>query len=296
MKPSAFEYLRPTSVVAVLDALASSSGRARILAGGQSLVPMMNFRVARPEALIDINRVTELAYHRVEGGVLRIGALARHTDLKESALVRAACPLMSAAYGYVAHAAIRNRGTLCGNLCNADPASEMPAVMQAVDATMVVRSSSGERQVAARDFFVGLYATALRLDELLVEVRVPVIEESAGGGFHEVSVRRGDFAVVAAAATLSLRGQRIRAASLALAGVGDRSIRLPDVESSLMQRTGDAAAFHQAAELAARTVEPQSDPAADSEYRRELVRALVERALRDAGRRAAGETIREEAR
>ena len=189
MKPAAFAYERPSSIAAALDLLALDDIETRILAGGQSLVAMMNLRFARPARLIDINRLPDLNYIRREGDELAIGALARHADIKASALVAQCCPLMHIAYEWVAHGTVRNRGTLCGNLCHADPASEMPAVALAVGATMVLRSKSGERRVAAADFFQGLYSTATRSDEMLVEVRVPVAPAGQKAGFAEVSMR-----------------------------------------------------------------------------------------------------------
>jgi aerobic carbon-monoxide dehydrogenase medium subunit len=282
MKPAPFEYERPASLDAVLALLASRRGQAKIIAGGQSLVPMMNFRVAQPELLVDINRVGGLDYQRVEGNELAIGALSRHATLAASEVVAKACPLMHAAYEWVAHGPVRNRGTLCGNLCHADPASEMPAVVQAVDATLVLRSSSGERKVAAAGFFVGLYETAVRADEMLVEVRIPVAPAGQGWGFHEVSVRKGDFAIVAACATLQIKAGAVSAAAIAVAGCGAHAQRLRGVEQTLVGRKPDATVLSEAAASAAAAVNPGSDMHGNAEYRRDLVRALVARALADA--------------
>ena len=204
MKPAPFDYERPATLNAALTLLKNDSGTSKIIAGGQSLVPMMNFRIVRPDRLIDINRISELDYHRIEGSDLVIGALCRHAALKESEVVKQACPMMHAAYEWVAHGPVRNRGTLCGNLCHADPASEMPAVVLATDAVMVLRSSETKRSVPVGQFFVGQYETATADNEILVEVRIPVARKSQGWGFHEVNVRKGDFAIVAAAATLQV--------------------------------------------------------------------------------------------
>jgi carbon-monoxide dehydrogenase medium subunit len=286
MKPAPFDYVRPSSVPEALSILAEHGGDARPLAGGQSLVPMMNFRVAKPKVLVDLNGLSELAYHRIDGATLRIGALARHADLENSPAVRDSCPLMAAAYRYVAHQAIRNRGTLCGNLCHADPASEMPAVIQAVDATLHARSSGGVRRVAASEFFRGLYETDLRDGELLVEVEIPIRSNPTGWGFEEVSMRRGDFAVVAVAAVLSLRGQNICDARVCASGIGSSSRRLPEVESFLADKRADEATISAAAELGMRAVQAHSDPAFDASYRQEALGALLRRALRDACGRA----------
>ncbi|MEO1160645.1 MAG: FAD binding domain-containing protein, partial [Pseudomonadota bacterium] len=186
MKPAAFEYECPTDLKAVLAFLGAGTDT-RILAGGQSLVPMMNFRMATPERLIDINRLPDLDYIREEDGDIVIGALARHGDIKASKLVAEHLPLISEAYNWIAHAAVRNRGTLCGNLCHADPASEMPAVMQVLGASMVASKLSGSRHIAAKDFFNGTYETALEPDEMLTEVRIPKPGPAMGWGFEEVA-------------------------------------------------------------------------------------------------------------
>jgi aerobic carbon-monoxide dehydrogenase medium subunit len=282
MKPAPFDYERPATLNAALNLLKDNGGRSKVIAGGQSLVPMMNFRVVRPDRLIDINRIAELDYHRIEGTELVIGALCRHTVLKESRIVKQACPLMHAAYEWVAHGPVRNRGTLCGNLCHADPASEMPAVVLAANAAMVLRSSAAKREVPVGHFFLGQYETAADDDEILVEVRIPVAPTNAGWGFHEVNVRKGDFAIVAAAATLQNKDGKIQAASIALAGVESHAIRLPQAEKALIGGKADDVALRAAAAACAATVNPTSDIHGSAEYRRDLAKTLVYRALRDA--------------
>jgi carbon-monoxide dehydrogenase medium subunit len=285
MKPAPFDYERPTSVDAVLSLLASRHGSAKIIAGGQSLVPMMNFRVARPDVLVDINRIPDLNYCKIEAEELVIGALCRHATLVSSQLVAEAFPLMHEAYQWVAHGPVRNRGTLCGNLCHADPASEMPAVAQAVDAVMVLRSSAGERRLPASDFFQGIFATAAREDEMLVEVRIPLPPKGQGWGFQEVSVRKGDFAIVAAAATLQIAEGRVSRTAIGLCGVGPHAIRMGPAERSLLGKSPDNATLAEIAGSCAGTVEPSSDIHGSADYRRDLVRTLVGRALRDARQR-----------
>jgi carbon-monoxide dehydrogenase medium subunit len=243
--------------------------------------------MARPGFLIDINRLVELDYHRVEQGQLVIGALTRHATLHASPLVRAACPLMADAYRYVAHGPIRNRGTLCGNLCHADPASEMPAVALATGAVLVLRNAGGERCVAAAEFFRGIYETATAADELLVEVRIPAAPKAQGWAFHEVSVRKGDFALAGVAATLTLAGGKIADAAVAVCGLGDRARRLQSVEAALIGAAPGNDVFAQAGEAAGAAVDPQTDVNADPAYRRDIVRTLVARALSDAAGRAA---------
>lgn len=286
MKPPPFEYQRPTSLDVVLGLLASHEDRANLLAGGQSLVPMMNFRLALPPLLIDINGLGGLDYHRVERGELLIGALTRHATLSSSPIVREVCPLMADAYRYVAHPAIRNRGTLCGNLCHADPASEMPAVMQAVSATMVLQSAGGERRVSATEFFFGQFETAKRANEMLIEVRIPCADPREGWAFDEVSPRRGDFAIVAVGGLLRIDGKKISHAAVVLAGVGERSVRLAAAEKALIGQQVAAASWMRAAEAAASSIAPQSDSIADASYRREAVVILVARVLAQAAARA----------
>jgi aerobic carbon-monoxide dehydrogenase medium subunit len=282
MKPAAFVYERPHSVADVLALLAKGDDGTKIIAGGQSLVPMMNLRIARPERLIDINRIGGLNYIRREGDEIAIGALARHADVKDSKLVAQACPLMHMAYEWVAHTAVRNRGTLCGNLCHADPASEMPAVALAVGATMVLQSQKGQRKVAAADFFQGIYTTATRPDEMLVEVRVPVAPAGQKAGFREVSMRRGDFAWALAAVLMTVQGGQIAQVAIACAGIGDRAGRLPSVEAALQGQPAHATTFARAGQLAAAAVSPFGDAAVSAQYRKDLVRVLVERSLADA--------------
>lgn len=287
MKPAAFDYERPASLDAVLELLSRQSGKAKILAGGQSLVPMMNLRMAQPQLLVDINRVRDLDYVRVNGSTLQIGALCRHATLRESTVLARACPLMHAAYDWVAHGPVRNRGTLCGNLCHADPASEMPAVMLAVGAAMVLRSRSAERIVGANEFFLGIYETATKADEMLVEVRIPIAAKGLGWGFHEVSVRKGDFAVVAVATTLRIVDGKAAEVTIAIAGCDSHAVRLGKVEKALTGRPPDDGAIAETASACAAAVNPAAeDIHGGAAYRRDLVKALVNRALRDARQRA----------
>jgi len=286
MKPAAFEYTRPDTVEAAVALLAQGAGEAKVLAGGQSLVPMMNLRLAQPRMLVDVNRIPGHDYIREEGGELVIGFLARHEDVKRSPVARRACPLMAAAYEHVAHATVRNRGTLCGNLCHADPASEMPAVMLTVGATVELQGPTGTRRVPASGFFVSLYETAARSDELLVRVRIPTAPAAQGWGFHEVSTRKGDYAFVCVGALLTVRDGRIESAAIAAAGIGARAMRLEAVERELVGQEPSDALFSRAGEAAGRSVSPTSDPLVPAEYRRDLLVTLTRRALADAAARA----------
>ena len=286
MKPPPFEYVRPVDLDGVFDALAQNSGEAtKILAGGQSLVPMMNLRVVAPKRLVDINRVPGLDRIVVEGDRLVIGALARHTDVMASPDVRQHAPLVAAAYRHVAHRPIRNRGTIGGNLAHADPASELPAVMLALDAEMALRSRSGERRVPAGQFFLGTFETAARADELLTSIHIPLAVGSRRWGFEEVSQRQGDFALVAVAATFAVEDGRCASPHLAYAGVADHAVRIATAEVALDGQSPEDALFEQVTAKAAEAVNPPEDIHADAAYRRDLVRALTRRALSAAARR-----------
>ena len=284
MKPARFRYLRAASIDAALRALADNPD-ARILAGGQSLIAMMNLRLVKPACLVDINRIPDLGYIREGGSGIAIGALARHNDVKHSALVAAQCPLLTEAYESIAHHTVRNRGTLGGNLCQADPSSEAPAVMIAVGAVMVLRSVRGSREVAAEDFFLGPYETARKQDEMLVEIRLPGLARD-GWAFAGISNRHGDFAIAAVAATLRLANGRCAAARVVASGVGEHAARLAPAEDVLTGGGGpiDEARIERAAAAASAAVDPHSDSHADAAYRRDAIAALTRRTVR----RAAG--------
>lgn len=282
MKPAAFEYVRPESLNEALQALSRHADNAKILAGGQSLVPMMNLRMVHPAVIIDINRVPGLDGIRTEGKQLVVGALARHSTLRESPIVATHCPLMSEAYQYVAHKPIRNRGTLGGNISHADPASEMPAVLLATDATIVVKSAKGERKIAAANFFIGLMQTALQTGEMVTEIRIPIAAANQGWAFEEVANRKGDFAMAAIGATLTLGDGVCSQAAVAVAGMSDRAIRLSAVEALLEGKPLDDDLIMRAAVLAKNSVDPDSSYHADEDFKRDLAETLTERALKKA--------------
>jgi len=285
MKPAAFEYECPTDLGAVLALLADGADT-RLLAGGQSLVPMMNYRLATPGRLIDINRLPNLDYVREEGGDIIIGALARHNDVKTSTLIARQLPVIAEAYKWIAHTAVRNRGTLCGNLCHADPASEMPALMQVLGAKMVASRISGSRVIDARDFFLGTFETALESDEMLTEIRIPKPVPGTGWGFEEVAMRKGDYAWCTLTATLCLADGKIRHPRVAAAGVRSHAYRLTAQETDLDGRAPDADLFEMLARSAAMQADPLGSDAASAEYRRDLVRVLLPRVLQAAVDRA----------
>lgn len=282
MKPPPFRYLRVTTLAETLDAMTEAGDEAKILAGGQSLIAMMNLRLVHPELLIDINRLADLDYIRQKNGTLAIGALCRQAAIEESSLVAEQCPLMAEAIKYVAHKPIRNRGTIGGNLAHADPTSELPAVALTVEAEFQAQSSTGQRTISADDFFVGHLTTSLEPDELLTEIRVAAWPKGQGWSFMELSPRKGDYALVGVAATLQLQGETCTAARLAYTGVGEHAQRIPAAEQALIGQPAGGAAFREAADIASRQVDPSSDVHATAEYRRDLVNVLTRRALAQA--------------
>jgi carbon-monoxide dehydrogenase medium subunit len=282
MKPAKFDYLRPSSLPQALEMLAGSNGEVKILAGGQSLVPMMNFRVARPEKLIDINRLPDLDYIRIEDDKLVIGALARHASIHASPVARAASPLMCEAYQWVAHHPIRTRGTLCGNLCHADPASEMPAVMIASEAELIVAGAAGRRTIAAADFFIGIYETAIQPDEILLEARIPVAAANQRFGFLETSMRRGDFAMCCAVALLTINGGIVENSAVVVAGIFDRATRLTAVEQAINGRRPNDIVLTDIGGIAASALPIYGDQRVSAEYKTDLIDAHVSRAIAQA--------------
>ena len=282
MKPAAFDYVRAASLDEALQALARHGAAGKLLAGGQSLVPMMNLRLAKPAVIIDINRVPGLDGIRVEGGGLVIGALARHAGLTESALVAAHCPLMAEAYPHVAHGPIRNRGTLAGNISHADPASEMPAVLAACNAIVVAASTQGKRNIPAGAFFTGALATALTPGEMVTEIRIPSAPAGQGWAWLEVSNRKGDFAMAGIGVTLTMARGKCTQASLAVAGMDRPGVRLPAIEAQLVGHAIDDARIAAVAKAAGAAVRPADSYHADEIYKRELVESLTTRALRTA--------------
>ena len=280
MKPPPFSYACPDSVDEALALLAEAGDGARLLAGGQSLVPLLNLRMAWADAVIDLNRLSELDFIVQENGTLRVGALTRHRTLEVSDTVRTAQPLMARAASEVGHLAIRNRGTIGGSLVHADPAAEWPLVAVTLDAELLLRSHTGSRTVAARDFFIGPLTTTIEPDELLCEIRVPVAPERTRWGFQELCRRPGDFAIAAVACQLTLDESRTcRAASLAVAGAHDVPLAVAEVTACLIDSRGEDAALAKAADTAAAAVDPPSDVHGSADFRRRMVRVLSRRAL-----------------
>jgi CO/xanthine dehydrogenase FAD-binding subunit len=286
MKPPPFDYERPADTDAALASLAHHGGRAKVLAGGQSLLAMLNLRLVSPERLIDVSRLNELKYIRVAGNELRIGALTTHNTVLTSADVTTHCPIMAEAYRQVSHHAVRNRGTIGGSLCHNDPAAEMPLVVNLLGASLVARSKNGERIIAADQFFRGSFETVLEDDELLTEIRISIPPKGHGWSFQEVSQRKGDFALVAAAAMLTMENSVCRNVRLGFRNVGESVSRLKAVEAQIEGQAPSERLFSAAASAAMKAVEPPSDLHADADYRRDLVKTLTERVLDKAAERA----------
>lgn len=289
MKPATFEYVAATSVGEAVAALAESEGEAKVLAGGQSLVPMLNFRLLGPALLVDINRVPGLDRIEERDGGLALGAMTRHRALETSPLVRERFPVLAAAMTHVAHLAIRNRGTIGGSLAHADPAAELPMMALLLEAGIEVTGPGGARTIAARDFFLGALSTALGPDEIVTSVVLPALLPATGWGFEEVARRSGDFALAAVAATISLSGDEVTEARVAVTGAGEKPLRIAAAEALLRDRGSGPETIAAAARAAREAVEPHGDLHASADYRRHLVGVLAARALEAAARRARGE-------
>jgi carbon-monoxide dehydrogenase medium subunit len=278
MKASAFSYARASSVDEALSLLAQHGDQAKILSGGQSLMPALNLRLSAPEWIIDINGISDLRGVTVAGDLLTIGALTRHADVQRSAEIAAHAPLLSDAIQHVAHPAIRNRGTFGGSLAHADPASELPACVVALDATIIVRGPGGERRIAAVDFFAGIYETALAPDELLVAVEVPVKKAGSCHFFHEYARRSGDYAMAGLAAQAVREGDVLSDLRLAYFAVGDKPV-LAQAAQHLVGQPVTAATLTQAQAALDDELDPQEDQQATASMRRYFARQLMARCV-----------------
>ncbi len=288
MRPPPFGYCSPDTLEEVLDLLGEHGDEAKIIAGGQSLMPMLAMRLARPAHLVDINRVKSLSGIDDRGSVLAFGATTRERAAERSQIVAERLPVLAEALPLIGHVSIRNRGTIGGSISHADASAELPAVASVTDADMVIRSRAAERVVPADEFFVSHFMTALADDECLTEVRVPISPATTGWSFQEVARRYGDFALVAAAAMVRLDANRlIEEARICMIGVADRPLRARQVEASLAGTAASANTFAAAAADAARELEPASDMHGSAAYRRHLAGVTVRRALTAAAGRAA---------
>ena len=278
MKASAFAYARATSVANALELLATHGERAKVLSGGQSLMPAMNLRVISPELVVDIGELAELRGITVREGVLIIGALTRHVDLLKSPEIAAHAPLLTDAVAHVAHPAIRNRGTIGGSLAHADPASELPACMVALGATIVARGPGGERRIAASQFFTGIYETALSPQELLIAIEIPVTSENSRHFFQEFARRHGDYAIVGLAAQASIRGDRFVDLRLVFFAVGDRPL-LAESAAMLVNVVITPALLSEVSSALGDELKPTEDQQATPAMRRHLAKVLLVRCV-----------------
>jgi carbon-monoxide dehydrogenase medium subunit len=287
MKLPPFEYEAPTTVAQAVDLLAEHGDEASVLAGGQSLIPLLALRLARPAVLIDINGIAELSGVSTADGWVTIGAVTREYVAEESGTVADDVPLLAAALPMIGHEAIRSRGTVGGSLAHADPAAELPAVARALDAEFVVRGPSGTRVIPAAQWFEGYLTTSRLPEELLLEVRFPSAKQDTGVSFHEVARRHGDFAIVGLATSLVLSGGVISDARLALTGVSDVPVRAAAAEDLLAGERPSAELFEEAARRATGDLDPPADLHGSSDYRKTVAAAVVRRGLRAAADNAA---------
>jgi len=287
MIPPQFDYAAPKSVADAIKLLGQNPG-AKILAGGQSLIPMMKFRLASPALLIDINKVDGLSYIREDGGWLKIGALTREVDLDRSDLVHSKYPLLADTARVIADPVVRNWATVGGNLAHADPANDHPATMIAYGAQIVVTGPKGERVVPASEFFQDAFTTVLAHDEILTEIRIPASNGGSGGAYLKVERKVGDFATAAVAVNVTMKGGSCASVGIGLTNVGYTPIKAADAEAALTGQTPDDASIAGAAQLAADASQPLADYRGSEEYKRSLVKTLTDRAIRIAVSRAQG--------
>jgi len=286
MKLPPLEYACPASLSEAVALLASRNGDARAIAGGQSLMPMLAFRVVAPTLLVDLRKLSELKAIKIGTDGVRLGAMVRWRDIEDDARLATAHPLLKAAVEHIAHYQIRNRGTVGGSIAHADPAAEMPGICVTCDAEISVVGSNGARTIRADDFFIGALTTALEHDEIITEIRLPAWPARRRFGFREFARRRGDFAMAAAALFYDQdAGGKAVNAHVGVIGLGDRPRRIPEVEAAINGQIIDEALMERAAEITSAHVEAQADIHASAEYRRSLAGTMVERALRDAAQR-----------
>jgi CO/xanthine dehydrogenase FAD-binding subunit len=287
MKPAAFDYVAPNSLEAAVEAIAAAHGDGKILAGGQSLMPLLNFRMARPSVIVDLMHIPDMSFIERRDDAVAIGALTRHADLEFSDLIAQNLPVMAAAMPHVAHLAIRNKGTIGGSLSHADPAAELPMLAVFYGATIKVQGTSGRRDIPAEDFFVSALTNCLDPDEIVFEIDFPVLTSHAGWAFEEVARRFGDFALASIAVSLEILDSRIVDARVAVMGVADTPRRLREAEDAL-RGEGEPKTAAKFGKIVRACVSPESDIHVSAEYRKNLIGALAERAFTTAWTRAVG--------
>ena len=288
MLPAPFEYHAPKTVDEALELLDQLGDEGKVLAGGQSLIPLLKLRFASPGHLVDINKIKDLDYLEERDGALRIGPLFRHKSAERSSLLASRYHVMADAAPQIADPIIRNRGTIAGSVAHADPSGDWGAVLLALDADLVLRSNSGSRTVKARDFFNGPFSTALEPNEMLSEIRIPASRSQTGGAYLKLERKVGDFATVAVAVHLQMDDGQVGSAGIGLTAVGPQNIKAERAEAALKGRVLDDAAIKEAAGLAAEAAEPKADHRGSVEYKRNVVRVFTERGLKRAYERARG--------
>lgn len=287
MIPPAFEYLRPTTIPEAIALLQEHGEDAKILSGGQSLIPMMKLRIARPAYLVDINRIAGLSYVKEEGGFLKIGGLTREAELEASALIRSKYPIILDTAHVIADPQVRNLATVAGNLAHGDPANDHPATMLALGAQVVATGSRGEKIIPIEEFFLSLFSTALQQGEILTEIRIPVPPAHSGGAYFKLERKVGDFATAAVAAQVMLDDKgAVQKVGIALTNVGPTPIKAKKAEDFLRGKKLDDANIRQAAQFAGDEAQPSSDLRGPAEYKKGLVKELAKRALTRAAERA----------
>jgi aerobic carbon-monoxide dehydrogenase medium subunit len=289
MIPAAFEYSSPKTLSEAISLLQQHGPDAKVLAGGQSLIPLMKLRMAAPTHLIDLNGIRDLSYIRESDGYLTIGALTRESELDSSDLIRKKYPIIADTAAVIADPLVRNMATVGGNLAHADPANDHPATMLALGTEVVATGPKGTRKIPLTDFFTGLFTTALSPDEILTELRIPAPPPRSGGAYLKVERKVGDFAAAAVAVQVTLEGDTIRRAGIGLTNVGTTPIKATRAEKALVGKTADEKTIEEAARLASTEADPNDDLRGSAEYKRDLVRVLTARALRLAISRAKGE-------
>ena len=289
MIPAAFDYHAPTTLDEALALLAQHGDKAKILAGGQSLLPMLKLRLGQAGVLIDIGRVPGLEYIKEEGGTLKIGAATRESALERSELIRSKYPILLDTAAVIADPLVRNRATVGGNLAHSDPANDHPATMLALGATVVARGPKGERTIPISEFFTGIFSTALAPNEILTEIRIPIPPPRSGGAYRKLERKVGDFATAAAAVQLTLgAGGAVTQVGIGLTAMGETPVKATDAEAYLKGKKANGAAITEASRRAAAATDPTADRRGAIEYKREMARVLTERALRLAIQRAGG--------
>jgi carbon-monoxide dehydrogenase medium subunit len=286
MFPAAFDYLAPPTLDETLATLSERGDEAKVLAGGQSLIPLMKLRLATPSLVVDLGRIDDLVFMSSDGSTLRIGARVRHCDIEASPELRRDCPILHDAVRLISDPLVRNMGTAAGSVCHADPAGDWGSVMLALQASFVLRSRGGERIVEAADFFTGPYSTVMRPDEVMTEIRIRVPRRRSGGSYQKLERKIGDFATVGVAVQVEMDDGHIARAGIGLTAVGPTNLRAEGAERALAGAPPDEALIAEAARLAAQASEPRTDIRGSAEYKRDVVRVFVQRGLRAALRKA----------